>query len=308
MPEAPAPVPAALQSWAARGSWREVCGHRVWTIRGGDSGPTLLCLHGFPTSAHDWQRVWPALCAAHRVVLHDHVGFGLSEKPGGYDYHLVNQAERALALWRELGVERGVLVAHDYGTSVATEILARREAGRIDLQIDGLVLSNGSVHIELADLSWPQLVLANPILGPLLARVSSRRFFKWRIRQTLAREIDATELEAMWAGLIYAGGRKRLATVARYIDERRRLWSRWIGALERFDRPALILWGDADPIAVPAIARQLADEMPQARLHWLEGVGHYPMLEDPAPWAAAIAEFVAELAPGSAGPASTPGE
>ena len=48
------------------------------------------------------------------------------------------------------------------------------------------------------------------------------------------------------------------------------------------------MWGDADPIALIAMARRLAEERPDAELVELQGVGHYPMLEAPAEFARAV--------------------
>jgi pimeloyl-ACP methyl ester carboxylesterase len=50
-----------------------------------------------------------------------------------------------------------------------------------------------------------------------------------------------------------------------------------------------------DPIALPAVAQRLAAEIPGARLTWLDDLGHYPMLEDPERWSAAVLRFLAEL-------------
>ncbi len=46
-----------------------------------DDKPTLVLLHGYPTSSHDYYRVLPDLAAHYRVIVHDHPGFGLSDKP-----------------------------------------------------------------------------------------------------------------------------------------------------------------------------------------------------------------------------------
>jgi pimeloyl-ACP methyl ester carboxylesterase len=75
--------------------------------------------------------------------------------------------------------------------------------------------------------------------------------------------------------------------------ERVRFWHRWIGALRELDRPAHVLWGRSDPIAVPAIAEQLVREMPNCQLTWLDRVGHYPMVEAPADFATAARSFLA---------------
>ena len=56
---------------------------------------------------------------------------------------------------------------------------------------------------------------------------------------------------------------------------------RFTGAIERHPSPLSVVWGVADPIAVAAMASRLVDARPDTTLAWLEGVGHYPMIEAP---------------------------
>src|SRR5260221_9403747 len=148
---------AELSRWQERGSTRQVFGRRIFHV---DEGPktaaAILVLHGFPTSSLDFSRALPVLSRAHRVVLHDHLGFGLSEKPTDYSYSLFEQAEIALGLWDSLGIKRGHIVAHDYGTSVATEIIAKRERGGLGFELLSVTLSNGSILRELASIKLAQ--------------------------------------------------------------------------------------------------------------------------------------------------------
>lgn len=305
----------SLAEWKARGRELELegFGRRLFVVERGptlaragtDEAPTLLLVHGFPTSSYDFHRVLDRLAQTHRVIAHDQLGFGLSDKPrlgggeGEYGYSLFEQAEVALALWRQLGVRRARLLAHDYGTSVVTEILARRAFSPVAgaPELDAVILCNGSVNLELASLTWPQKLLAGPLpVARAFARVGPRALFEARIRKTLApssrARFDPADIEAMWEGNLRAGGRERLADLSRYLHERRRFWARWREGLRRTQVPALVLWGRADPIALPAIAECLAAELPQARLRWLEGLGHFPMLEDPGRWAEALLEFL----------------
>ena len=297
---------SALEAWQRRGELRRVFGHQVFTLTHGD-GPAdpLLVLHGFPSSSLDFHLAIDELAAGRRVILHDHLGFGLSDKPPAYSYSLLEQAEVALELWRSLGVTRGHLLAHDYGTSVATEILARRERGLSPVEISGLTLCNGSVHIELAQLTPSQRLLRNHVAGPLFARLARPSVFKAQLRRILGRPdaVSDEELDAMWAGIERAGGRRRLPAIASYMDERTRFRDRWIAPLGRLDIPAHVLWGRRDPVAVPAIAERLAAEIPGATLTWLDDLGHYPMLEAPARWARAARAFADALSP-PADPAS----
>lgn len=289
MPSLPDP-----DTWRAMGSLDAIYDHEVFVIdrapAGVDDPPTIVYLHGYPTSTHDLAPVLPALTARHRVVAHDHLGFGLSAKPVDYSYSLIEQAEVALEVWRRRGVKRAHLVAHDYGTSVATEILARRERGGIDVELTGVTLCNGSVHVELAELRVIQVLLRNKVLGPLVAKLVSRNRFAANMRAIVAdaAALPDADIDTMWALLEHADGRARMPQITQYLVERRRYWHRWVGALTRLDLPCHVLWGDKDPIAVPALAEAHAAETPGARLEWLAGLGHYPMLEDPERWSRAL--------------------
>ena len=181
-------------------------------------------------------------------------------------------------LLKRLGVKQVKLIAHDMGTSVTCELLARRERGLLDFELSKLLLLNGSVHIEMAHLTPSQKVLLTPA-GPLFAQVSSRTIFKLQLQKIVSKPLPEQELEAMWALMVWNDGKNRLAKIIGYVRERAKFRERWIGALNRLDIPVTLLWGREDPVAVAAIAEKLKDEIPGAELVWLEGVGHYLQLE-----------------------------
>jgi len=283
--------------WLGRGARHLVFGHQVFAVDAGSgAGTPLLVLHGFPSSSRDFGLALPRLAEQRRVVIHDHLGFGFSDKPAAYSYSLVEQAEVAIGLWRSLGVTRGHLLAHDYGTSVATELLARRERRLCPIDFASVTLCNGSVHIDLAHLTPSQRLLRSPRLGPIFARLAQKPIFIAQIRRILGdpRAVSDAELDAMWEGLVRDGGRARMPALSGYMAERVRFAERWIGALTRLDLPAHVLWGRRDPVAVAAIAEQLTREIPRATPTWLDELGHYPMLEAPARWAAVALDFLGE--------------
>jgi pimeloyl-ACP methyl ester carboxylesterase len=94
-----------------------------------------------------------------------------------------------------------------------------------------------------------------------------------------------------------------LGKIARYNLERERYAERWRSILTRARLPIDVVWGDRDPIAVIEIGRRLA-ELAQGRLAILEGVGHYPQMEDPAGWVAALAidDWARRPSPGDGAP------
>ena len=234
------------------------------------------------------------------MIVHDHLGFGFSDKPADYSYSLIEQAEVALGVWRALGVTRGHLVAHDYGTSVATELLARRERGLCPVDFASVTLANGSVHIELAHLTPSQRVLRHPRLGPLFARLAIQP----RVRARSSGASSAIRRASPTRSSTRCGRASATAAAATASPRSRATWTSGCASARAgsarsraLDLPAHVLWGRRDPVAVPAIAEQLAREIPGATLTWLDDLGHYPMLEAPARWADAALGFIDALPP-----------
>jgi pimeloyl-ACP methyl ester carboxylesterase len=283
----------SIERWRDRGRLVPTRDGDVWTldVPGGDAGaiPVLL-LHGFPSSSFDFAGVVDRVTARRRVVALDFLGFGLSCKPRDHGYSLFEQADVVLEVARTLGLGRAHIWAHDMGTSVATELLARRERGLCPLDVATLTLMNGSVHVEMAHLTLGQKILRSP-LGGAFARLSRRTTFEAQLRRTFVREPDAETLHAMWELLSRDGGAALLPATIGYVEERRRFRSRWIGALERCDVPLLVAWGRRDPVAVIAIAERIARGTPGARLETWDDVGHWPQIEDPARVTATVAGF-----------------
>lgn len=286
-------LPLAVNAWQQRGQSCELAGMDIFYR---DTGPRLpkaaVFLHGFPSSSYDWHRTLPLLDnPGRRVVVFDFPGYGLSAKPANYSYSLMEQADIVQMLLEKLGIREVQLIAHDMGTSVCCELMARRERGLLAFKVSSLLLMNGSVHIEMAHLTPSQKVLLTPA-GHLFAQVSSRTIFRLQLQKILSRPLPDEELDAMWALMVYRDGKNRLAKIIGYLRERSRFRERWIGPLTRLDMPVTILWGREDPVAVAAIAETLAAEIPGAKLIWLDGIGHYPQLEAPEQVAAAINSFL----------------
>jgi pimeloyl-ACP methyl ester carboxylesterase len=286
-----------LSQWSSRGTHRSVFGYNVFSLSEGEpSKPVLAVLHGFPTSSLDFVKTLPLLSERFRVILHDHLGFGLSDKPVRFSYSLVEQADIAIALWREMGITRVHLLAHDYGTSIATELLSRREKGLLSIEVLSVTFTNGSVHRELAQLTLSQRLLAHKRLGPLFVKLTHPKIFTTQLRRIFGdpNAVSEDELLALWEAMTYQHGLARLPKISQYLEERWRFWERWIFPLTRLNIPTHIVWGRRDPIAIPAIAERLFDEIPGAKLTWFAHLGHYPMLESPEEFSRAVLSFFPE--------------
>lgn len=285
------------EQWKQKGQLIEVNGFKHFVIdTGTDSNntkPYLLLLHGYPTCIYDFYKALPFLEKHFRVVMHDHLGFGYSDKPLNYSYSLIDQTDQALMLWRQLGVTEGVVLAHDYGTSIATELLARYERFKLqELNINQMVLCNGSMHVEMAQLRLIQKLLLNKWSGPSVARLSSRRTLAKNLRNIYAdsSQISEQEISALWHMMSYNQGRRVLHKTTQYIKQRYTYWYRWIGALQTTELPIHIIWAKEDPVAVIQMATTLHQEINNSQLTLLDDLGHFPMLESPQRWSRAVIE------------------
>ncbi|MGH9080987.1 MAG: alpha/beta fold hydrolase [Acidimicrobiales bacterium] len=282
------------EAWRGRGRVHVLGGRDIFVvdIPAGRPAvhPPLLILHGFPTSSFDFHRVVDRMAETRRVVLFDMLGYGLSAKPD-LAYHMGLQADVAMALVDALGWDRLGLLTHDVGDTVGGELLARQLEGRFDVDIADRTLTNGSIYMDLAHLSAGQLFLLDlpdeRLAGdgaPEQATVVSG------IRATLspATRPDEEEAVAQWQMMAHDDGHRLLPRLIRYVEERRRGESRFTGAIERHPSPLTVVWGRDDPIADVAMTDRLRQARPDSGFVVLDGVGHYPMVEAPDRFAAAV--------------------
>lgn len=281
-------VLGSVERWVSAGTVSSVAAQQVWWRQDGpDAGRPITLIHGFPTSSHDWAAILPRLTSAGlRVTLLDLHGFGASAKPRGHRYLLTDQATLVEALWRHLGIDRTALVAHDYGSSVAQELLARSPE-----RFTSVTFLNGGVY---PDLHRPIAVqrLLHGRLGPLIARFSSERTFAAAMRSITSRPIADADLHAMWESVSSDGGTRVQHDLLHYIDERKEHRERWVGAMEAYAGPRQFIWGPDDPISGAHVLERIRDRMPTSRIDELPRVGHYPQIEDPDAVATALLEFV----------------
>lgn len=265
-----------LDAWWAGGRRLE---NGVFTRADGDAdAPTVTWLHGFPTSSWDWSPLLGALGPGRRDVTLDFLGFGASAKPRGHDYRLVEQADLVEAVWRAHGVEEAALVAHDYGVSVAQELLARRRDGRLQVALTAVTFLNGGLFPHLHRPIRIQKLMAGP-LGPVLARLTSERRFAAALREVMVIDPGDAELHEHWRAFSREHGNRNIHRLLGYIAERRVHEERWVSALVDDDLPKRFVWGPEDPVSGAHVLPTIRERLPDAEVHVLDGIGHYPQLE-----------------------------
>jgi len=271
--------------WRNRGRSFVYRGHKVFYRRSG-SGQSLVLIHGFPTASWDWHKLWPELGQRFDVVAPDMLGFGFSDKPWDYDYSLVDQATLHETLLAELDISAVHILAHDYGDSVAQELLARHaERGRrgtTGLEIRSVCLLNGGIIPGTHRPLLIQKVLMSPI-GGLLALLLSERTLQRSLRRIFGPRTQPTdeEIRDFWSLIEHGDGRRVVHKIIRYMAERETHRNRWTGILGTTTVPLRLINGLADPISGAHVVEHYRRLVPEADVVGLDGIGHYPQFEAP---------------------------
>ncbi len=283
-----------LDEWRDAGNHFSFHGHPIFYASEGQ-GDVLLLIHGFPTASWDWHRVWPELAGRFRLVAPDMMGFGFSAKPLDHDYSIREQADLHEQLCELLRITRVHVLAHDYGDTVAQELLARANEGSTRLEIRSVCLLNGGLFPEVHRALLTQRLLAGP-LGPLLGRLTRERMFGRGLARVFgARTKPSPELlHDLWRLVSHEDGQRVLPELLGYLEERRARRERWVEALQQTTIPLRFVNGLLDPVSGAHMLTRWRALVRTASADWTEipDVGHYPQVEDPEAVLAAHRHFL----------------
>jgi pimeloyl-ACP methyl ester carboxylesterase len=270
-------------------------------FRQGGAGPVLLLLHGIAGSSRTWVPVMRLLRDDYTVLAPDFLGHGRSAKPLG-DYSLGNHASGMRDFLHLLGIERATVVGQSFGGGVAMQFAYQfpERCERLVLVDAGGLGREVNWILRLATLPGAEYVM--PVLFPGFVRAwgdtLARVLGDWGIRNEAAVEIwrsyrSLTETENRQAfvrtmrSVIDPGGQSVSARDRLYLAAR---------------MPTLIVWGDRDHIIPIAHAYEAHDAIPNSRLEVMEGVGHFPHVEDPARFVDILRDFLRTTEPSTFAP------
>lgn len=243
-------------------------------------GPLVILLHGFPEFWFGWrEHIGPLAAAGFRVVAPDQRGYNLSDKPPGVrSYRLDLLADDIFALATALGRERFAVVGHDWGASVAWW-MATRQPGRLD-RLAILNAPHPAVwrHAMLTDPAQKAKsryvqMLRTPWLPELMVRAGGYKGLADAFQSST--RPAAFDAEAMAA---YGRAWRQPGAITATLNWYRALFAQDlpVPAAGSLPTPALVLWGDQDAFAEPALAEQSAALCADARVvhfptasHWL---------------------------------------
>ncbi|NWZ87960.1 MEST protein, partial [Poecile atricapillus] len=268
----PPPQPSpALRSWKSSGSFFTYKDLNVFyrdSSGAVGSSDVVVLLHGFPTSSYDWSKIWEGLTQRfHRVIALDFLGFGFSDKPRPHGYSIFEQATIVEGLLRHLGLrhQRINLLSHDYGDTVAQELL--HSAG-IFSPLFFFEFLSGSLTLEF--------VSPNPIFFPGSEQFSGPTRSPPRRNSGIWRNDDFS------------------FSILQYINQRKKHRERWVGALTSTSVPLHLIYGPLDPVNPhPEFLQLYKKVLPTSTVSVLDDhISHYPQLEDPTGFLNAYLNFI----------------
>ena len=273
--------------------------HQIFYREAG-TGPVLVLLHGFPTASWDWHKVWPMLSAHYRVLTFDFIGFGFSDKPRDYAYSLVDQADLTEEFLKAREIREYHLLAHDYGDSVAQELLARhyerqQQAASDQAELLSLCMLNGGIFPGTHHPRPIQNALAGP-LGFLLTPFLSKARLRSNFRAIFGPNTQPTsqEIDEFYELIRYENGKYRAHKLIRYMREREVNEDRWRAATCYGQLPQRLINGGFDPISGRHVADYYEEIVAEPDVVVFEQIGHYPQTEAPEAVVAAFLAFQSE--------------
>jgi pimeloyl-ACP methyl ester carboxylesterase len=272
-----------LNKWQEAGKYFDFNGLRVFYQTVSGNKEFLLCLHGFPTSSHDYHKIWERLATRFNVLAFDMIGYGFSSKPLDFDYTTFNQVDVLQALLAHLKIKQVHILAHDYGNTITQELLARAAEKRLDFEIKSICLLNGALFPETHRPILAQKILISP-LGFLFGRLISDVRFKRSLATIFGKftQPDKTELDEFLQVFKFNDGRRIAHKLIRYMREREKYRERWVGSLQKTKIPLRFVNGLADPVSGAHLVKRFREIMPQKDIIEPVDIGHFPHFETPA--------------------------
>ena len=250
-------------------------------------GEPVVMVHGNPTWSFYFRELVKGLRDSYRCVVPDHIGCGLSEKPGDdrYDYTLSRRADDLGALLDHLGLDRGVtLLMHDWGGMIGMVCAMRRPE-----RIARLAALNTAAFLKPAGkkMPWPLWVVHRRNWLSALLVQGLNAFSVGATISATARGMSREVRRCLTAP--YDCWPHRIATLRFVQDAPLRPSDRSYGVAKKLDesvhqftdRPTLVCWGERDWVFDHRFLEEWRRRFPRAEVHTFPNAGHY-VLEDEA--------------------------
>lgn len=275
--------------------YADVGGIKIFYREAGDSRkPTILLLHGFPSSSHMFRELIPRLSPHFHIVAPDYPGFGNSDSPSADKFNptFANLADVMEAFVAKMGISHFRVYMQDFGGPVGFRLAVKHPEW-----IDGLIIQNANAYLDglspqfikdarerAGALSAEQTAAIDHIVSP----GSTRFLYLHGTRNPDAVSPDGLNMDA---STLQNPDTHRIqaALVANYytnIDQ----YPKWQELLKAKQPPTLIVWGKNDVIFLPPGAEAFKRDVPKTEIHYYD-TGHFALEEDVEPISKEIIRF-----------------
>jgi pimeloyl-ACP methyl ester carboxylesterase len=259
--------------------YASVGGYQLFYREAGPSdAPTVVLLHGYPSSSFMFRDLIPILAERYRVIAPDHLGFGLSDAPSAdqFNYSFVSLSSLTADLLVQLGVRRYGIYVHDYGAPIGWRLAVANPSA-----ITSIVTQSGNGYQEGFDEAFWKPVWAfsreqTQENEAVIRGALSFESIKWQYLAGVPdQSVVAPETWSHDFGLVSRPGNDRiqLALNLDYVNNIS-FYPKLHEYLRASEVPVLAVWGEGDPIFRPAGAQAFAKDAPGAEVHLLPG-GHF---------------------------------
>jgi pimeloyl-ACP methyl ester carboxylesterase len=251
-------------------------------------GPSVVLLHGIPTSSFLWRYVRPhLLTAGYSVITLDLLGYGASDQPADTDLGIEAQASHVAKALSFIGWRNGTIVGHDIGGGVAQIFAMRKPAC-----VNALVLVDTIAYdsfpepgiARLKDPAW-DAILGDPAFD--LKKGLTKGFKRGLAQAELVTPELIDTYERPFSGVAGRLAYLRAARALRTED-----LARHMPEIEKLNTPTLIVWGKEDVYQPIRYGERLAAAMPRAEFHAFAGAGHFLPEDAPDRLSGLIVDFL----------------
>lgn len=262
------------------------------------AAPTVLLLHGFPTSSHMFRDLIPLLAPHFRVIAPDLPGFGFSDAPNTSRFtytfdHLADVMER---FTESLGLSRYALYVFDYGAPVGLRLAIRHPE-----RITAIVSQNGNAYEDGLSTGWNPIQKywgdPSPENRAALKAFLAPESTKWQYTHGADESRVAPESYALDSALLARPGNED-AQLDLFLDyaSNVKLYPRFQNYFRIHRPPTLAVWGKTDPFFHPAGAEAFKRDNPSAQVEFFD-TGHFALETHSAEIGAKIVEFLSSIQP-----------
>jgi pimeloyl-ACP methyl ester carboxylesterase len=262
---------------------------------GPKNAPTLLLLHGFPTSSQMFRNLIPMLADRYHIIAPDYPGYGQSDMPpmDKFEYSFDHLASIIDKFTTAVGASRYALYVQDYGAPIGYRIAAAHPE-----RVTAIVVQNGNAYDEGLDNDfwvpakkyWAAKTEAN---GKPLRQLFEMPATKWQYSEGYRDQThispDAATIDQ---ALMDRPGNKDIQLEMFYsYGTNPGHYPEWQAYFRKHQPPMLIVWGKNDKIFPAAGAHPYLRDLPKAELHLLD-TGHFALEEDSAVIAGLMRKFL----------------